>query len=43
VFEFFVGSVLVVGVLYYLLSGQRRKEDVAQLEADTATGESVIA
>jgi amino acid transporter len=43
VFEFFVGSVLVIGVLYYLLSGQRRKEDIAQLEADTTTGETVIA
>jgi amino acid transporter len=43
VFEFFTGTVLILGVLYYLLSGQRGKEDVAQLEADTATGETVIA
>ncbi len=43
VFEFFVGSVLTIGVLYYVLSGQRRKEDVVQLEADTATGETMIA
>jgi amino acid transporter len=43
VFEFFVGAVLIVGVLYYLLSGQRGKEDVEQLEADTATGETMIA
>ena len=32
-----------VGVLYYLLSGQRGKEDVEQLEADAATGETMIA
>ena len=43
VFEFFVGSVIVVGMLYYLLSGQRGKEDVEQLTADEATGETVIA
>jgi amino acid transporter len=43
VFEFFVGTVLAVGVLYYLLSGQRRKEDTVQVEADTATGETMIA
>jgi amino acid transporter len=43
VFEFFVGSVLIVGVLYYVLSGQRRKEDVEQIEADVATGETMIA
>jgi amino acid transporter len=43
VFEFFVGAVVLFGVLYYLLSGQRGKEDVAQLEADTATGETMIA
>ena len=43
VFEFFVGAVIIVGVLYYLLSGQRGKEDVEQLAADEATGETVIA
>jgi amino acid transporter len=43
VFEFFVGAVLIIGVLYYLISGQRGKEDVEQLEADTATGETMIA
>jgi amino acid transporter len=43
VFEFFVGFVLVLGVVYYLASGQRRKEDTVQIEADTATGETMIA
>jgi amino acid transporter len=43
VFEFFVGAVLLVGVLYYLLSGQRGKEDTEQLGADEATGETMIA
>jgi len=43
VFEFFVGAVLLFGVLYYILSGQRGKEDTATLPADTLTGESVIA
>ena len=43
VFEFFVGSVLILGVLYYLLSGQRGKEDVSTLESDRATGEQMIA
>jgi amino acid transporter len=43
VFEFFIGVVLVLGVLYYLLSGQRSKEDVVQVEADAATGETLIA
>jgi hypothetical protein len=35
--------VLLAGVLYYLLSGQRGKEDTATLPADAATGETVIA
>jgi amino acid transporter len=43
VFEFFVGSVLLFGILYYALSGQRRKEDVSTLAPDAATGEAVIA
>ncbi len=43
VFEFFVGAVLLFGLLYYFLSGQRGKEDTATLPADAATGESVIA
>jgi amino acid transporter len=43
VFEFFVASVLILGVLYYLVSGQRGKEDVEQLAADEATGETMIA
>jgi len=43
VFEFFVGAVLLFGLLYYFLSGQRGKEDTASLPADAATGESVIA
>jgi amino acid transporter len=43
VFEFYIGAVLIVGVLYYLVSGQRGKEDVVQVEADTATGETMIA
>jgi hypothetical protein len=43
VFETFVGVVLVAGVLYYLASGQRGKEDVSQLTADAATGETAIA
>ena len=43
VFETFVGAVLLVGVLYYFASGQRSREDLSQLPADAATGESVIA
>jgi len=43
VFEFFIGAVLLFGVLYYLLSGQRGKEDISQLPADVATGETMIA
>jgi len=43
VFEFFVGAVLLFGVLYYFLSGQRGREDTAALPADLATGETVIA
>ena len=43
VFETFVGAVLLLGVLYYFVSGQRSREDVSQLPADTATGETVIA
>jgi amino acid transporter len=42
VFEFFVGIVLVVGLLYYFATGQRGKEDVAAMPADAATGEAVI-
>ena len=42
VFEFFVGAVLLFGLLYYFLSGQRGKEDTATL-VDPHTGESVIA
>jgi amino acid transporter len=43
VFEFFVGAVLLFGILYYWLSGQRGKEDVATLQPDAATGEAAIA
>jgi amino acid transporter len=43
VFEFFVGSVLLFGVLYYVLSGQHRKEDIEQIAPDMHTGEAVIA
>jgi amino acid transporter len=43
VFEFFVGLVLIVGVVYFLATGQRAKEDTQLLEADAATGEAVIA
>ena len=43
VFEFYIGAVLVVGLLYFFLSGQRRKEDLLQVEADRATGETMIA
>ncbi len=43
VFETFVGAVLLGGVLYYFISGQRGKEDTSTLPADAATGESVIA
>jgi hypothetical protein len=43
VFETFVGSVLLVGVLYYFLSGQRGKEDTSSLAPDVATGEQMIA
>jgi len=43
VFEAFIGAVLLVGVLYYLLSGQRGKEDVSTLAPDRATGEQMIA
>jgi amino acid transporter len=43
VFETFVGAVLLFGILYYVLSGQHRKEDVEQIAPDAATGEAVIA
>jgi amino acid transporter len=43
VFEFFVGAVLIVGVLYYFLSGQNRREDLSLVAPDEATGEAVIA
>jgi len=43
VFEAFVGTVLLVGILYYLLSGQRGKEDASTLAPDRATGEQMIA
>ena len=43
VFEFFIGAVLLFGLLYYFLSGQRGKEDTAAEPADPHTGESVIA
>ena len=36
VFETFVGAVLLVGILYYLVSGQRGKEDTAAEPADAA-------
>jgi urea carboxylase system permease len=40
-FEATVLAILVVGILYYVLTGQGRKVDVT--EADLATGEAVIA
>jgi amino acid transporter len=43
VFEFFVGLVLVVGLVYFFATGQRAKEDTQLLEADAATGETAIA
>jgi amino acid transporter len=43
VFEFFVGLVLIVGVVYFFATGQRAKEDRQLLEADAATGEATIA
>jgi amino acid transporter len=42
VFEFFVGLVLIAGLLYFFATGQRSKEDAMQIEADAATGEAVI-
>jgi amino acid transporter len=42
-FETVVALVLGLGVIYYFVSGQRGKEDVSTLEADAATGETVIA
>jgi hypothetical protein len=36
-----VGTVLVVGALYYLVA-QRGKLDQIQVEADQATGEAII-
>ncbi|MDP9468697.1 MAG: amino acid permease [Chloroflexota bacterium] len=41
VFETVVFAVLGVGLIYYLVSGQRGRED--RIEADLATGETVIA
>jgi amino acid transporter len=41
VFETVVIAVFAIGVLYYVLSGQGRRED--KVEADLATGEAVIA
>jgi hypothetical protein len=40
VFEALVGLVLVIGVLYYLVTGQGGKADA--VEADAATGEAII-
>ena len=41
IFETLVGTVLLVGALYYLVA-QRGKLDDVQVEADLATGEAVI-
>jgi amino acid transporter len=41
VFEVVVVAIFGVGILYYLVSGQGRRED--KVEADLATGEAVIA
>jgi len=41
IFETTVGTVLLVGALYYLVA-QRGKLDKIQVEADQATGEAVI-
>jgi amino acid transporter len=41
IFETTVGTVLVVGALYYLVA-QRGKLDQIQVEADQATGEAII-
>jgi amino acid transporter len=43
VFEFFVGLVLIVGLVYFFATGQRAKEDTQLLEADALTGETAIA
>ncbi|MEK6191172.1 MAG: amino acid permease [Chloroflexota bacterium] len=43
VFETVVIAVLGLGVIYYFATGQRGKEDTSTLEADTATGETLIA
>jgi amino acid transporter len=43
VFEFFVGVVLIVGLVYFFATGQRAKEDTQLLEADALTGETAIA
>jgi len=43
VFEFFVGLVLIVGIVYFVATGQRAKEDTQLLEADAVTGEAAIA
>ncbi|HLO36360.1 MAG TPA: APC family permease, partial [Candidatus Deferrimicrobium sp.] len=41
IFETTVGTVLVVGIVYYLIA-QRGRLDQVQIEADRATGEAVI-
>ena len=41
IFETTVGTVVIVGVVYYLIA-QRGKLDQIQIEADQATGEAVI-
>jgi amino acid transporter len=41
IFETTVGTVLLVGVLYYIVA-QRGKLDATQVEADAATGEAMI-
>jgi urea carboxylase system permease len=41
IFETLVGTVVIVGALYYLVA-QRGKVDVVQIEADAATGEALI-
>jgi hypothetical protein len=40
VFETLVGVVVIFGIIYYVATGQGRKEDV--VEADLATGEATI-
>ncbi len=41
IFETLVGSVVIIGAVYYVVA-QRGKQDTVQFQADTVTGEAVI-